>query len=223
MSFFRSLLMLAADRPYTPLGYLESTGSQYIVLPFGFDPTDEVEVTGFFRGAPTGDRYLVGTNTWNSPDKTRFALCGISWSGAYPMSVCGYFGSGAATLLPKVVIGNTNEEITATYANANFGCRGSVGDTSALTFAAQSSAPIALFKSVNNNLTPNGCIKSFHHLKANHNEVNLIPVLWNAGAPYIDGNTGATVTPSAAKPGMYDTISGKLFVNQDSGAEFLFG
>lgn len=50
----------------------------------------------------------------------------------------------------------------------------------------------------------------------------FIPVLCTAGTTYIDGNMRAQVTASADKPGMYDKISRRFFVNQGQGEDFLY-
>ena len=51
---------------------------------------------------------------------------------------------------------------------------------------------------------------------------NFLPALCLAVTTYIDGNTLQQVTATADKPGMYDTITGHFFVNQGTGADFLY-
>lgn len=62
----------------------------------------------------------------------------------------------------------------------------------------------------------------YFSIKVNNTLVrNFIPVLWHANVPYTDGNTGSSVTPTTDTPGMYDTVSKRLFVNQGTG-QFLY-
>ena len=61
-------------KEYQEVEYLESTGTQYIELPFGFLDTDEVEIVGaeHTRG---GDKYMISPIVWNN-NKNRFAMVG---------------------------------------------------------------------------------------------------------------------------------------------------
>ena len=64
--------------------YIESTGTQYINLPFGFDPSDSIDMHAALSQKGQ-DKYLVAPTRWND-NSNRFALAGESPGG--------YFGIG---------------------------------------------------------------------------------------------------------------------------------
>ena len=210
-AFFMMMASAGSGNKYTPLEYIEATGTQYILLPLGFEPTDEVSMTGFLSNATNTDRPLIGTYPWNNPGNTRFSLLGLSWSGGRKLA--SQFGASSGIYDPPVTL-TAREVKTISYANRVFTCDASTLDVSAITFASVPSSPVSIFRTINGNYIPGG-IKHYRHVKGD-TVFDGVPVLWAAGAEYIDGNSGATVTPSAAKPGLLDTISGRLFVNQGS-------
>ena len=64
--------------------WLGSTGTQYINLSFGFDPTDEIYSSFSIDTSQTTDKYIVSPISWNT-NNNRFAL-GVH-QGGY---CCGY-------------------------------------------------------------------------------------------------------------------------------------
>lgn len=61
---------------YQRVEYIESSGTQYIDIPIGFEPTDEVHMVG---GIPNqgADKFLVCTQRWNTSNN-RYGICGSS-------------------------------------------------------------------------------------------------------------------------------------------------
>lgn len=67
------------------------------------------------------------------------------------------------------------------------------------------------------------CKFKFFNLWGTHGIDRMyIPALALAGTAYTDGNSGLPVTAAADKPGMYDTVSKRFFVNRGTGADFLY-
>jgi len=183
------------------VAYLESTGTQYLLLPFGFEPTDELTATAFLVDAQSTDRPIVGTYPWNSPGDTRFSMFGKVYWGGVGVKLGIHFGNGNNIFEPTLSP-TSREVITISYSNRVFRCGESQVDTSDMSFAAAESSPVSIFRTVNGNYVTGGII-GYRHAKANGNAVDLIPVLdWND------------------RPAMYDKVSRQLFYNQGTG-EFL--
>lgn len=63
---------------YQRVEYIESAGSPYIELPFGFYPTDEIVTKAALDSSVTDrGKFLVASKEWNT-DSNRFGLVGIS-------------------------------------------------------------------------------------------------------------------------------------------------
>lgn len=61
-----------------PIEYLQSSGTQYIQLGFGFDRTDEIDLRGCMLET-TDDRYFCASRIWNN-NNNRFAMMGRNQS-----------------------------------------------------------------------------------------------------------------------------------------------
>ena len=183
---------------YQRVEYLESTGTQWIELPFGFLDTDEVEIKGaeLTRG---GDRYLVSPSVWNNHNN-RFAMAG----GLYKKFRAGFGNWSTVIKMSPDVDSDTLVHIW-TYKNRKFSIDNgwSTLDVSNAAFS-EESKNLKLFYGY---LSPSvGQIYYYHHKKADDTEANLIPCLRR----------------SDSKPGMYDTVSQTFYVNQGTG-EFIAG
>jgi hypothetical protein len=58
---------------YQEVEYIESTGAQYIDLPFGFDSTDEIIANFSVESSQVEDKYIVSPTAWNT-NNNRFGL-----------------------------------------------------------------------------------------------------------------------------------------------------
>lgn len=82
---------------YTQLDYIESTGTQYIELPFGFEETDIID---FDMSENTGqdiDKYMVAPKLWND-NSNRF---GMGVHGSVYCSAFGSLSTGNTKLTPE--------------------------------------------------------------------------------------------------------------------------
>jgi len=62
---------------YQRVGYIESNGTQFINLPYGFAPIDTVSMRTSIDMSMGGDKYMVSPSRWNN-NNNRFGLCGLS-------------------------------------------------------------------------------------------------------------------------------------------------
>lgn len=186
-------------REYQQVEYLESTGTQYIDLPFGFDRTDEIESRFSISTSHTNDKYMVSPVEWNT-QSNRFSL-GVH-IGRYTAGFGG-FNTGRTALIPNTPNdGNLHDWV---YRDDMFRITDidlSL-DVSEIGFGA-TTANLRLFYGYNNNT--NGKIVSYWHKKLDGTEINLIPCYRKADQ----------------KPGMYDLVSGEFYTNAGSG-EFVVG
>lgn len=89
---------------YQRVEFIESSGTQYINLPYGFLPTDFVQIKSAIATSEGPENYMVSTRQWNT-NNNRFAMAGIAKSNV------GGFG---------VAIGNkstTDGELRGAFAN----------------------------------------------------------------------------------------------------------
>ena len=70
--------------------YLESTGTQWIQLGFGFDPSDEIEASFSIDTSEKNDKYMNAAQTWNSG---RTFGMGVAGGGKLTMA----FGNASST------------------------------------------------------------------------------------------------------------------------------
>lgn len=59
---------------YTELNYIQSTGTQYISLPYGADKTDVIKFTHCLTDSSENDAYLLAASTWNEGGNKRFGM-----------------------------------------------------------------------------------------------------------------------------------------------------
>lgn len=191
---------------YQEVEYLQSTGTQYIDLDFGFDSTDEIETRFSIDIKHWTDKYIVSPSNWNTNDN-RFAMgvhSGTAKLGAGYYTVgYGHNTTSNTRLLPEVL--NDGEFHDWRYKDYTFSITDvySSRNVSSITFGS-TTANLRLFYGYNSKTR--GKIASYHHKKANGTEINLIPCY----------------RISDSKPGMYDTISGQFYTNSGTG-EFITG
>lgn len=168
--------------------YLQSSGTQYIELPYGFEDTDEIEIVCAL-GQNTNDKYLVAPKTWNN-NRNRFAMAGCyvgRFNVGYGASITGSTG-----MLPSKNI--DYDFHTWKYSNHLFEVTdlGLSLDVSNITFGGITTN-LRLFYGYNANTT--GKIKSFRHKKGGVVVLDLIAVRV--------GTTGY----------MYDKVTNTLMTN----------
>lgn len=181
--------------------YLQSTGTQYINLPYIFNTTDIIELKAIL-GVTGDDKFLVTTATWNNPSNTRIAIGG----GRSSRRGVGFGGAGTDTTLYNPSISpNTSSIFIEKYENNNFILS---TDNQNYTFTStgsfETSTSLKLFYGYNANTA--GRIYYFKHSKINGNSINLI----------------SCFRKRDKKPGMWDSVSHKFFINSGTG-EFILG
>ena len=200
--------MVRIPSEYQEVEYIESTGTQYIDLPFGFDPTDEVE-TRFSISIDLkqwNDKYMVSPTNWNT-DNNRFAMGVHGGNSALNTGyyTVGYGGNSTVTtkLSPETL--NDGEFHEWEYKDYVFSVSGVdvSKNVSSITFGS-TTANLRLFYGYKTNTK--GKIAHYHHQKEDGTEINLIPCY----------------RKSDNKIGMYDTVTGTFYTNQGAGT-FLKG
>lgn len=183
---------------YQEVEYLESNGSQFITLNFGFSPTDVVD-TKFAVLSGTSDKYVVSPITWNNSNN-RYGL-GVQ-NGAYTAAF-GAMASGSCKLVPTTTY-NT-DLVTWHYENRLFEVKekGLSFDTSTITFG-NDTALLRLFYGYNANTVAR--LSHYFHYKNDGTKVELV----------------ACYRRADRKPGLYDLVSGTFYTN-DGLSEFVVG
>ena len=202
--FLSTLLAAAAKRPYKRrVSYLESTGTQWIDT--GIVPTTEQPVIKMkFTPTVSGDYDVCGF-----ADNHSLRL----HADFIPSYIRPRYGTGALASLGVVSVGSVTNLTLGKLTIVN----GAEHEFSDQDFSANTNS-IKIF-SGRNNATIQVQLASV--LLDNTLVRSYIPVLWHANTPYTDGNTGSSVTSTTDTPGMYDTVSKRLFVNQGTG-QFLY-
>lgn len=186
--------------PYdAEIEYIESTGNQYINLPFGFDKTDEIYTSFNVPSNLKSDKYMICPITWNNNNNR--------------------FGMGNHTSMLTAAYGNRVTDNTHLYPGTNadniihdwqykdyvFSVTDIVGipslDCTSITFGG-TTANLRLFYGYNSNTK--GKLRSYKHIKNGVVVVDLIAVRV--------GQVGY----------MYDKVSGELFGNDGTGS-FILG
>ena len=191
--------------PYdTEIEYLESTGTQYINLSFGFAKTDEVYTVFSVDTSMSVDKYMICPEQWND-NNNRFAM-GVHSSNQSSNAVVftcafGNARTGITHLNPLTL--NDGEIHSWSYKNNYFSITdlGIGKDVSSYTFGRETKN-LKLFYGYDSNTK--GKMQSYKHVKDGVVVIELIPVRV--------GNVGY----------MYDKVSGKLFGNAGTG-EFILG
>ena len=175
-----------------PIEYLQSTGTQYISLPFGFDKTDEVYFNFSVDSGQNSDKYMVSPTTWNN-NNNRFAM-GVHQS----KFTAGYGNTGTGNTYLTPSTNNDGQIHKWVYKNYIY----TISDLnltkncSSITFGG-TSANLKLFYGYNANTK--GKITYYKHIKSNMT-IELIPVRI--------GTVGY----------MYDKVSRQLFGNSGTGS-----
>ena len=190
--------MVRLPLEYQEVEYLESTGTQYIELDFGFDPTDKIETKFSITDTRTNDKYIVSPVEWNT-NNNRFAM-GVHW-----VYAIGFGGANTSTTKFSPNMNNDGHIHEWHYSNRLFEIvdLGRSKNVSAINFGS-TTANLRLFYGYNTNTS--GKIASYHHKKADGMEINLIPCYRKPDN----------------KHGMYDTVSKTFYTNSGTG-EFLVG
>ena len=66
---------------YQRVEYIESSGTQYIDLPYGFLPTDFVQIKSAIATSESQEKFMVAPSRWNT-NNNRFAMAGIARTGS---------------------------------------------------------------------------------------------------------------------------------------------
>lgn len=184
---------------YQEVEYIESTGTQYIQLPFGFDNTDEVIIRGSLSLNSGDDNYMVAPQRWNT-NRNRFAMIGRfnSFAVAY-----GESATPSTRLTPHT--SNDGEIYTWTYASYLFKLKElNLGLDVSNIFFGGTTANLRLFYGYSNNTT--GKIAYYEHKKLNGDVYELV----------------SCYRKSDGKPGMYDIVNDVFYTNAGTG-EFTVG
>ena len=191
---------IAPILPYdTEIEYLESTGTQFIEIPFGFYKTDEIYMDFSIDLSMGNDKYMIAPKTWNN-NNNRFSFGVMNTNKVF---TAGYGSSrtGLTMLTPNI----PNDGIIHNwqYKNYLFEVVDLVTskDVSNITFGA-ATTNLKLFFGYNANTK--GKIAYYKQIKDGQKVIELIPVRV--------GQVGY----------MYDKVSGQLFGNNGTGS-FILG
>lgn len=186
---------------YQRVEYIESSGTQFINLPYGFDVTDTISMRSAIDTSMSRDKFMVCPTRWNN-NNNRFGLCGISYSNnlAFAFGVL----STADTIF---YIAHPNDGLMHKYHYLDklFIKKDVVGafGVDGVTFGAET-YPLRLFYGYNANTT--GKIAYFVHEKADNRKIALF-----ACYRKVDGVIG-----------MYD-IENDVFYTNDGTGDFTKG
>ncbi len=183
-------------KPYdAEIEYLESNGTQYIEIPFGFDKTDEIEMR-FALLQTTSDKFMVCPKVWNNSNN-RFGL-----GGGIRFSV-GYGSASTGQTLLQPVTAEDMQIHSWSYKDYVFRVidKGLYLDVSNITFGT-TTANLKLFYGYNANTS--GRVVYYKQVKNGVKVIELIPVRI--------GEVGY----------LYDKVSGTLYGNNGSG-NFILG
>ena len=65
---------------YQRVEYIESSGTQFINLPYGFDVTDTISLRSSIDTSMGRDKFMVCPTRWNNNNNNRFGLCGLAFN-----------------------------------------------------------------------------------------------------------------------------------------------
>ena len=180
---------------YQRVEYIESTGTQYIDLPFGFYPTDEICSVLAIDTTMTQEKWMVASRTWNN-NNNRFAFGGIQM-GTFGV---GYGAVGTDNTVIMPLLNNDGGFYTHTYKEFAFFIKesGTGIFVHNITFGTETTN-IRLFFGYDANT--NGKIRYYVHKKANTLAIALYACYRKA-----DGVIG-----------MYDTVNDIFYTNNGTG------
>lgn len=185
---------------YQEVEYIESTGTQYIDLPFGFDNTDTITLKGSIISTSTYDKFMLTPSIWNN-DNNRFAMMGI-YDNYFDIAY-GNIPTPSTLLLPRTP--SDNNIYTWTYENYEFKLKelSLSKDVKDITFGGTTSN-LKLFYGYNSNTK--GKIAYYKHTKINGTTYLFIPCY----------------RKSDNEIGLYDTVNDVFYTNAGTGT-FLKG
>ena len=183
--------VLKADKEYTELEYLESSGSQYINLGIVFKNTDEIAIDAAILNT-NRDKFLLAPRTWNN-NKNRFAMVG-----GYDYWGIGYGNSSTTTVMtPKTAKDKLRH--TWTYKSKVFEIT-DLGLKYTATSIAWGGDTTELRLFYGYNAACAGRVYAYQHKRNGALILDLIPVLDKDGTPC-----------------MYDKVSKAYYYNSGSG------
>lgn len=185
---------------YQRVEYIESSGTQFIDLPYGFDATDAISLRSSIDTSMGRDKFMVCPTRWNN-NNNRFGLCGLATN-----NYLSYAFGAASTADTIYYLMYTNDGVMH-----DFYCDGrlfvitdikhyGVGQAS---FGAET-YPLRLFYGYNANTT--GKISYFVHTKTDNRKIALF----------------ACYRKSDGVIGMYD-IENNVFYTNDGTGDFTKG
>lgn len=181
---------------YQKVEYIESSGTQYINLPYGFDVTDTISMRSAVDTSMSRDKFMVCPTRWNNSNN-RFGLCGISYNNNLA------FAFGALSTADTIFyIAHPNDGLMHDYHYLDklFIKKDVVGafGVDGMTFGAET-YPLRLFYGYNANT--NGKIAHFVHEKADGRKIALF----------------ACYRKSDGVIGMYDVENDVFYTNDGTG------
>ena len=185
--------------PYdAEVDYIESTGTQFIQLSFGFDSTDEIYTEFSVDTSQTSDKYMVCPKTWNN-NSNRFAM-GVHNNGRYTAAF-GSVNTNSSSLTPNKT--NRGYLHNWQYKNLEFQITDmSLSKTYSASYWGGTTTDLKLFYGYNSNTK--GKMHTYKHVK---NGV----VVFDAISVRV-GQVGY----------LYDKVSGQLF-GSDGTSDFVAG
>ena len=186
---------------YQRVEYIESSGTQFINLPYGFYPTDTVSMRTSIDTSMRDDKFMVCPSQWNN-NNNRFGLCGLAGNTNFIFAYGNMGTSYSAYALPRVNDGNLHDfyykdEI---FHIVDLKRAGGAGGTA---FGAET-YPLRLFYGYNSNTK--GKICYYIHKKADGRKLALY----------------ACYRKSDGVIGMYD-IENDVFYTNDGTGDFVKG
>ena len=185
---------------YQEVEYLQSTGTQYIDLPFGFDESDVIDMDASIDTSENsnGDKYMVSPKTWENNAKKRFGLAGVESPSAALGVSFGSVNTNDSKLTPLTT--NDGSKYSWHYENRIFSIPdlGLTYDASSATFGG-TTANLRLFYGYNAN--SKGKIYRYTHYKSGVKVIDLIPCY----------------RKSDNVIGMYDIVNDVFYTNNGSG------
>ena len=181
---------------YQRVEYIESSGTQFINLPYGFDATDVISMRSAIDTSMGRDKFMVCPTMWNN-NNNRFGLCGIVFNSNLA------FAFGALSTADTIFyITHSNDGLMHDYHYFDrlFVKKDVIGayGVSGATFGAET-YPLRLFYGYNANTK--GKIAYFVHEKADNRKIALF----------------ACYRKSDGVIGMYDVENDVFYTNDGTG------
>ena len=193
---------------YQRVEYIESSGTQYIDLPYGFLPTDFIQIKSAIATSESIEKYMVAASQWNT-NNNRFAMAGTGRSGTVSRPFGCAIGNKSTSdgLLYGTLNndGNVHEFVyrDGLFISPDMNCACGFSAENGFTFGSETTN-IRLFFGWNANT--NGKIAYFVHTKADGRKIALF----------------ACYRKSDGVIGMYD-IENDVFYTNDGTGDFVKG